>query len=66
MGIKIEQRLNQHDREIAAIRKLILTGMKMLNHTDQQISALTKAQLATEQKLQNLIEALRGPNGRKK
>ena len=30
MATKLEARASQHDREIAAIRKLILTGMKMI------------------------------------
>ena len=33
-----KEHLSKHDREIAAIRKLILTGMKMLNHNQQQIN----------------------------
>jgi len=27
---KLEARVSQHDREIAAIRKLVVTGMKMI------------------------------------
>jgi hypothetical protein len=34
------QRLDRHDREIAAIRKLIVTGMKMLNRNQEQIHQL--------------------------
>ena len=67
-----------HDREIAAIRKLVLTGMKMLNrnqeHIDRnqeqidrnqkQINQLREMQEATEEKLQVLIDSLRrGGNG---
>lgn len=33
-----KEHLSKHDREIAAIRKLILTGMKMLNRNQQQIN----------------------------
>ena len=34
----VKQRIDLHDREIAAIRKLILTGMKMLNRNQEQIN----------------------------
>jgi hypothetical protein len=63
----LKQRVDQHDREIAAIRKLILTGMKMLN----QVAA---AQKTTEQSLQRLEASVqqlvnglrRGGNGHAK
>ena len=35
------QRIRRHDREIAAIRKLILQGMKMLVENEAQIKALS-------------------------
>jgi ABC-type transporter Mla subunit MlaD len=50
----LKQRADQHDREIAAIRKLILTGMKMLNRNQTQINQLSAAQKTTEQNLQRL------------
>jgi hypothetical protein len=37
----IKERVDRHDREIAAIRKLILQGMKMLNQNEQQLKLLT-------------------------
>jgi len=36
MASKIEERVSKHDREIAAIRKLILTGMRMIVKNDQR------------------------------
>lgn len=36
MASSLEQRVSKHDREIAAIRKLVLTGMKMLVHSERQ------------------------------
>jgi hypothetical protein len=36
MALKVEIHLTKHDREIAAIRKLILTGMKMIVKNDQK------------------------------
>jgi len=41
MPSKLEARVTQHDREIAAIRKLVLQGMKMLVENGTQIKALT-------------------------
>ena len=40
MPSKLETRVTQHDREIAAIRKLVLQGMKMLVENGTQIKAL--------------------------
>jgi hypothetical protein len=37
-----KKHLSKHDREIAAIRKAILVGMRMLNRNEEQISRLTK------------------------
>lgn len=59
----IEARVTQHDREIAAIRKLILTGMKMLNQTQVEVKKVAIAQQVTEKKLQGLIDTLRGAGG---
>lgn len=82
MPSKVEARLNQHDREIGAIRKLILQGMKMLVENEVQIKenvaqlkALALAQRATDKKLDALattvdrfIRSLErgGPNGHSK
>ena len=52
MATKLEERVSKHDREIAAIRKLILTGMKMINRLADE-GAETRRQLrelATEQR----------------
>ena len=59
-----KQRIDQHDREIAAIRKLLLMGAR-------QINALASAQKTTEQRLQRLEKSVaefitslrRGGNG---
>jgi len=62
----------KHDREIAAIRKLILTGMQMLNRNAEQISRLTKdvralaaAQKRTEAALASFISRTNGHTRRK-
>ena len=36
MASKLEERVSRHDREIAAIRKIILTGMKVIVKNDQR------------------------------
>jgi hypothetical protein len=56
----VKDRLDKHDREIAAIRKLILTGMKMINQ-------LTASQKETDRQLQAFIQSMRrGGNGHTK
>ena len=68
----VEERLSQHDKEIAAIRKLVLTGMKMFVRLEGQQVAfredmrkLEATQRVTEQKLQGLIQSLtRSGNGK--
>ena len=59
----VEARLTQHDREIAAIRKLIMQGMKLVVSNQKAHRRLTEAQRVTEKKLEALIEAL-GRGGR--
>ncbi len=63
----VTERLNQHDREIAAIRKLQHTGMKMIvrmeeiqTATRKDLRELAIAQKRTEKNLQALINSLRG------
>ena len=57
MAVTLKQRVDQHDREIAAIRKLVLTGMKMLVR-------LENSQRETDRMLKELIRSLKtGSNG---
>ena len=65
------ERLDRHDREISAIRKLVHTGMKLIVRI-QEIEAATRkdlrelaaAQKRTEKNLDALISSLRiGGNG---
>jgi hypothetical protein len=78
MPSKLEARVSEHDRQIAAIRKLIVVGMKMINQAQvqakenwAQIKALATSQreLAASQRetdrmLKGLIQKLeRGRNG---
>ena len=48
------QRISQHDREIAAIRKLVLQGTKMLVENEAQIKAMSAAQRASDKRLDAL------------
>jgi hypothetical protein len=68
MPYKLEARVTQHDREIAAIRKLILQGMKMLVENRAEIKALAVAQRVTEKNLDRFIRSLErgGSNGHSK
>jgi len=67
----LKQRVDRHDREIAAIRKLILTGMKMIvanekqiRENGRQIHELQAQQRETSRELQAFIRSLRrGGNG---
>ena len=69
-----KQRIDQHDREIAAIRKLMTTGMKMLVRSEKRIDNLTGAigrleasQQKTDTMLKALIASLKsGGNGHSK
>jgi hypothetical protein len=58
----VEARLSQHDREIAAIRKLVLTGMKMLVRLEKRCDQLAVSQAKTERMMQAFLR--RGANGR--
>ena len=74
----LKERVDRHDREIAAIRKLIQTGMRMLVKFDQNmlriegqqeemrkdLRALAAAQRETDRQLQALIRSWRTGNGR--
>ena len=46
-----KERLDRHDREIAAIRKLLQAGMKMLVRNEEEIRQLAAAQKETDRQL---------------
>jgi hypothetical protein len=72
--VTVKERADRHDREIAAIRKLILTGMKMINRNQEQINQLVAEGRRTDQRLRSLeasvqqfIDSMRrGGNGHTK
>ena len=62
-----QERLTKHDREIAAIRKFVLTGMQMLTKiqaSQRELQAsqreLQASQRETDKQLQILIRSLQG------
>jgi hypothetical protein len=70
---KTQERLDKHDRQIAAIRELIHEGMRLVVLTRKDLKALAAAQLKTdaaqrktEETLQAFINSMnRGGNGHK-
>ncbi|MGO9262513.1 MAG: hypothetical protein ACLQU1_40455 [Bryobacteraceae bacterium] len=67
MPTKLEARVSEHDRQIAAIRKLILQGMKMINSLATSQRELAASQRKTDAQLQAFIQSLqRGRNGHAK
>lgn len=67
----LKERVDKHDREIAAIRQLIRTGMKMFVKAEEEHAAFRKelrelraSQRETDRQLQAFIRSLRhGGNG---
>jgi hypothetical protein len=53
VATKLEARVSEHDRQIAAIRKLILQGMKMIN-------SLAASQAASQRKFDAGLLRLEG------
>jgi len=70
-----KERIDRHDREIAAIRKLLQTGMKMLVRNEEEIRKLTadlretarllketdRQQKETDRRLERFIRSLSSP-----
>jgi hypothetical protein len=78
MASKVEIHLTKHDRQISAMQKLILTGMRMLSKHDEnfrrmeeegialrrEMRLLSTQQLRTEKTLDRFIRSMeRGRNG---
>jgi len=66
----LKERVDKHDREIAAIRKLVHTGMKMLVRLEgeqvvarKEMRELRASQRETASQLQALIRSLRAGGG---
>jgi hypothetical protein len=63
---KTADRFDKHDRQIAAIRELVLEGMRLVIQSRKDIRALNAAQNRTDASLKALIDSLRGANGKSK
>jgi hypothetical protein len=68
-----KERLDQHDKQMAAIRNLMELGMRIVNKNSRDIRALiaaqrraAEAQKRTEQSLRAFIERTGGTNGHTK
>jgi hypothetical protein len=69
MPSKLEARVSKHDTEIAAIRKLIRLGMRLLADTQIKLNEIADAHKETEKSLNRFIRSMeRGSvrNGRAK
>jgi hypothetical protein len=56
--MKITERLDKHDKQIAAIRNLVQEGMRLVIETRKDLRQLAAAQRRTEANLQTLIATL--------
>jgi Tfp pilus assembly protein PilN len=59
MAGKLETGVAQHDKPIAAIQKLILTGMRMINQNSAEIKLLIKSQRETDRRLRETEKLVR-------
>jgi len=59
----LKERVDKHDREIAAIRKLIQKGMRLMVKFDQNMLRLEASQRETDRQLQIFIRSLSGGGG---
>jgi hypothetical protein len=62
--VTTKERLDLHDRQIAAIRGLVREGMRLVVDTRKDLRAVVAIQKRTEEKLESLINTMRrGSNG---
>jgi len=60
---KVSERLDKHDRQIAAMRELIREGMRLVMENRKDIRALTLSQKRTDAMLQSFLNSLKRGNG---
>ena len=53
-----KQRLDQHDKQIAAIRNVVQQGMRLVVQTRKDMRTLAAAQKETDESLKSLIETM--------
>ena len=65
MKKSVEERLSQHDKDIAAIRRLMLQGMKLLVRSEKRTDNLMLAVTKLEKQVNRLVRSLEhGRNGK--
>lgn len=57
--VTTREHLAKHDRQIAAIQKLMLTGMKMLNRNQEMARRIEEQQRRTDEQLNKLSKEVR-------
>jgi len=60
--LTLKQRVDEHDREIAAIRKLLLQGAKMLVKIQEAQKRLEASQEKTDALLQTFLKSMQRGN----
>jgi hypothetical protein len=60
---KVQERLDKHDRQIAAMRELVRDGIRLVMENRKDIRALTLSQKRTEALLQSYLSSLQRGNG---
>jgi len=60
----VKERLDKHDRQIAAMRDLVREGMQLVMENRKDIRALTLSQKRTDATLQAFLTGLQRGNGK--
>ena len=63
---KVLERLDKHDRQIAAMRNLVREGLRLVMENRKDIRALTLSQKRTEAILQSYLIGIQRGNGHTK
>jgi ABC-type Fe3+-citrate transport system substrate-binding protein len=56
---KVQERLDKHDKQIAAIRDLLKEGMRLMVETRKDLRTIAAMQKRTDASLKAFIDALR-------
>jgi hypothetical protein len=58
--MKVTERLDKHDKQIASIRDLVQEGMRLVVQSRKDIRSLAAAQKRTDASLRAFIDSMRG------
>jgi len=64
--VTAKERLDQHDRQIAAIRTLVKEGIELVRQNAVQIKQLAAAQRKTDASLRAFLDGMKRGNGHTK